>query len=124
MAVSGSAEMTTTRLGTAGRSYTRGATSRSSASDAMDMPGRSTTKATGTSPECASGSATTEHWATAGCARKASSTRPGSMLCAPRMIRSLARPVMCTRPVASRWPRSPETIQPCSNMPTLRVASR
>jgi len=81
------------------------------------------TKAAGTSPEWGSGSATTAHIATAGWARKASSTRPGSMLCEPRMITSLARPVTCRYPFAPMCPRSPHTSQPSPNRPALRAAS-
>lgn len=55
--------------------------------------GRATvTYATGTSPECGSGRPTTAAPVTAGWASRDSSTGIGSMLCPPRMIRSLARP--------------------------------
>src|SRR3569833_753746 len=70
----------------------------------------STTKATTHSPNRSSGTPTTLTSATAGCWNKQFSISSGWMFPPPRMIRSLMRPVMATKPSSSMTASSPEYI--------------
>ena len=68
---------------------------------------RSTTNATGTSPNLASGPGTTAAWRTAGCATSRSSMSRAENFSPPRLMTSLIRPVIVTKPASSTTPTSP-----------------
>ncbi len=83
--------------------------------------GSGSMKAQTRSPRRSSGSPTTTACATPGCAVRCASTSAASMFSPPRMITSLSRPVMRSRPSRSMTPRSPVRNQSPSS--SLTVAS-